>query len=344
LATIAKQYGDKVRFVYKDNPLPFHPRAEPASEVAIEVRTRRGDAAFWKFHDAVLADNQHLDDDALVAAAVQVGVDKSAALAAIQAKKHHATIDETASLAEDVSANGTPTFFINGRRLVGAQPLEKFTEIIDAELARAQALVKQGTPASAVYDATIKNGKTAEQPTAVSVPAPTATSPSRGPANAKIVVQYFGDFQCPFCRRVEPTLVELEKAYPGQVRIVWRNLPLPMHDRAPLAAEAAMEAFAQRGSAGFWAYHDELMADQAATDRAGLERAAQKIGLDMVRFTRALDNHVHAAEVEADTRIAAAAKISGTPGFTINGYFLSGAQPFSKFKKLADYSLARKNP
>ncbi len=344
LAAIAKQYGSKVRFVYKDNPLPFHPRAEPASEVALEVRARRGDAAFWKFHDAVFADNQHLDDDSLALAAAQAGLDKSAALAVIQSKKHHALVDATANLAEDVQATGTPTFFINGRRLVGAQPLERFTEIIDAELARAEGMVKQGTPASALYEAIIKNGKTGEQPTAVTVPAPTAGSPSRGPTNAKIVVQYFGDFQCPFCRRAEPTLVELEKAYPGQVRVVWRNLPLPMHDRARLAAEAAMEAFAQRGSAGFWAYHDELMTDQAATDRAGLEHAAQKIGLDMPRFVRALDSHSHAAEIEADERAAATAKISGTPGFTINGYFLSGAQPFLKFKKIADYSLARKNP
>jgi protein-disulfide isomerase len=343
LAQIEKQYGSKVRFVYKDNPLPFHARAEPATEVALEVRARKGDAAFWKFHDAVLADNQHLDDDALAQAAAEVGLDKNAALAAIQAKKHHAEIEATAALADELEANGTPTFFVNGRRITGAQPFEQFATLIDAELAHASGMVKQGTPASAVYEAIIKTGKS-DAPTAVAVPAPTAASPSRGPANAKIVVQYFGDFQCPYCKRVEPTLVELEKAYPNQVRIVWRNLPLPMHERAPLAAEAAMEAFAQKGSAGFWAFHDELMADQTATDRAGLERTAAKVGLDLARFVRALDTHAHAAEVARDAKIAAAANITGTPGFTINGYFLSGAQQLVKFKRIADYSLSTMGP
>jgi predicted DsbA family dithiol-disulfide isomerase len=86
------------------------------------------------------------------------------------------------------------------------------------------------------------------------------------------------------------------------------------------------------------------MADQTATDRAGLERTAQKTGLDMVRFSRALDTHLHAAAVDADAKIAAAAKITGTPGFTINGYFLSGAQPLSRFKKIANFSLANNKP
>ncbi|HVY46560.1 MAG TPA: thioredoxin domain-containing protein, partial [Minicystis sp.] len=225
LGQLAQLYGDKLRVVYKDNPLPFHPHAEPATEVALEVRARKGDAAFWKFHDALFADQTHLEDAQLADAAAQVGLDRKLALAAIQSKKHAAAIDESKDLAEDVEAQGTPTFFINGRKLVGAQPIEKFRAIIDDEIAHAADVVKRGVPASRVYDELTKAGKSAPEPNRLAVPAPTAANPSRGPANAPVVVQVFSDFQCPFCKRLEPTLLDLEKAFPGKIRIVWRNLP-----------------------------------------------------------------------------------------------------------------------
>ena len=181
----------------------------------------------------------------------------------------------------------------------------------------------------------MKEGKEPPPPEKKQVAAPTKDNPVKGPANAKVTIQIFSDFQCPFCKRVEPTLKQVSDEYKDKVKFVWRNMPLPFHQDAPLAAEAAMEVFAQKGSAGFWKYHD-LLFDAQGTDagikRENLEKLAQDIGCDMTKFKEALDSHKHKAQIDADTAVASQASINGTPAFAINGYFISGAQPYAAFK------------
>jgi protein-disulfide isomerase len=340
--SLERQYGDKIRVVFKHNPLPFHQRAEPAAELAIEARAQKGDAAFWKVHDLLWDAKGKLENDDLQSIAQAAGLNAPAVAKAIETKKHKAVIDADQDLAEDLDARGTPTFYINGRRLVGAQPIEKFQAIIDEEIARADALIAGGTPASKVYEAIQKNAVGPQAPEKKSVPAPTKASPSRGAAGAKVTIQIFSDFQCPFCKRVEPTIANILEAYPGKVRVVWRNLPLSMHEDAQLAAEAAIEAHRQKGDAGFWKMHGLLFEAQATPDglkRQALEKHAAAVGLDIAKFKAALDSGAHTAQVEQDKKIAEAAKIGGTPAFVINGYFLSGAQPFAKFRKVIDRAL-----
>jgi len=127
--------------------------------------------------------------------------------------------------------------------------------------------------------------------------------------------------------------------YGNRVKIVWRNSPLDFHQDAPLAAEASYEAFVQKGSDAFWKFHDKLFEKQPEIKRPTLEAIAQELGLDMAKFKAALDNHTHKAAIDKDKQIADAAGIRGTPGFTINGYFVSGAQPFQQFDKLIKLAL-----
>ena len=121
-------------------------------------------------------------------------------------------------------------------------------------------------------------------------------------------------------------------------------MPLPFHKNAPMAAEAAQEVFAQKGSAAFWTFHDAIFAgdgaDEARTDRAALEKQAQAQGLDMDRkFKAALDGNTHKAKIDADAELGNKAGINGTPAFVINGYYVSGAQPEATFKKLINRAL-----
>ena len=337
------EYGDKLRLVFKHNPLPFHPRAEPAAELAMEARAQKGDAGFWRVTELLWAQNGKLEQQDLDAVAATAGLNVALAAKAMQTHKYKAQLDQDQDLSDEVMASGTPHFFINGQRLVGAQPIEKFREVIDAQLVVAKAEIAKGTPAAKVYDALLKDAKSAAAPEKKTIAAPTKDSPSRGPANAKVTVQIFADFQCPFCKRANPTLTELDAAFPGKIRFVWRNLPLPMHANAPLAAEAAMEAFAQKGSAGFWKMHDlmfeNLGAQPDALERPSLEKYAATVGLDPRKLATALDTRSHKAFIDAEAAAANAAGISGTPAFVINGYFLSGAQPLSKFKKLVALAL-----
>ncbi len=366
LRQLAADYGDKIRLVWKHDPLPFHLRAAAAAELAAEARAQKGDKGFWEAHDllflkacqgdgatdkstceshgATWIDNQTtLTDADLLGRAKALGLDAKRVAAAIAGNKHAAEIDADADLADDSAAHGTPHFFINGRRLVGAQPIEKFKAVIDEELVKAEALIKGGVPAAKVYERTEAAATPMPPPEKKTVPAPTRDNPGRGPAGAKVVVQMFADFECPYCKKVAPTVEALEKAFPGKIRVVWRNRPLSMHPHAALAAEAAMEAYAQKGSTGFFAMYELLFAAQGQPDgleRPALERYAIQLGLDPVKFARALDTSAHKATIDADARIADAAGINGTPGFVINGYFVGGALPLAKFTKIVRRALA----
>src|SRR5262249_167723 len=131
--------------------------------------------------------------------------------------------------------------------------------------------------------------------------APAADAPFKGGKNAKVVLQEFSDFQCPFCSRVTPTIKQLIDEYKDKIKIVWRNYPLPFHKEAQPAAEAAMEVYAQGGADKFWAYHDLLFANQRALSRADLEKYAEEVGgINMAKFRAALDNKTHEARVKAD--------------------------------------------
>ncbi len=336
LEQIRRDYGDKVRIVWRDSPLPFHPRAEPAAELARFARLTQGDAGFWNVHDKLFASQPKLEDADLEQVARDAKLDVAKAMAAVKGKSFEKGIDDDLAVADDFEASGTPHFFINGRRMVGAQPLEKFKAVIDEEITKADALIRAGTARTAIYDALVKDGKGPAEPEQKTIAPAPANAPFRGTANAKVVIQQVSDFQCPFCSRVETTLEELLKAYPGKIKIVWRDKPLPMHPDAPLAAEAAREAYAQKGNDGFAKMHKLLFANQQKLKRDDLDGYAKSIGLDMTRFARALDSHAHQATVEADIKATEAAGATGTPAFFVGPYFISGAQPIGKFKKVID--------
>jgi protein-disulfide isomerase len=162
--------------------------------------------------------------------------------------------------------------------------------------------------------------------------------PAVGPQSAKVTIVEFSDFQCPYCSKASRTVQQLRETYGDKIRVVFKQHPLPFHDNASLAAQAAAEANAQ-GS--FWPFHDRLFANQKALARTDLEATAQALGLDMARFRSALDSGVHKPHVEQDTAQAIALGAGGTPAFFINGRLLSGAQPLEVFKQAIDQELAR---
>jgi protein-disulfide isomerase len=344
LKEVRAKYGDKVRLVWKDEPLPFHPHAMPAAELAREARAEKGEAGFWAAHDALFDAAPNLADDDLTALGKTLGLDAGRLKGALAQDRHAAKIHADQDLADDVNAAGTPHFFINGRRLVGAQPIAKFSAVIDEEIAHARAVLAAGTAPAALYDTLMKTAERPKLADAVRV-APRATAPFKGPANAPVVIEEFADFQCPFCGRADVTLHAVTKAYGPKVKLVWRNLPLPFHPYALGAAEAAAEAQRQKGNAGFWTMHDKLFAHQSDADGAGLDRAAldryaREMALDITAFDKAIDENRHAAEISADTDAATAAHISGTPAFIIGGYLVAGAQPLDKFTRVIEQVLA----
>jgi len=137
----------------------------------------------------------------------------------------------------------------------------------------------------------------------------------RGPQDAPITVVEYGDFECPYCGRAEPVIRELLAGH-GDVRYVWRHLPLSdVHPQAQLAAEAA-EAAAAQGA--FWEMHDMLFEHQDALRTPDLVRYAADLGLDVERFRSDLRRHAGATSVAEDIDSADLSGVSGTPTFFIN--------------------------
>ena len=345
LQRLRSEFGDRIRFVWKDEPLSFHPRAVPAATLARAARAQKGDAAFWTTHDKLFEPQATLAEQELEDIAKSVGLDVPKAMSSVQTRSFAKAIDVDLALADDVQAIGTPHLFINGRRVIGARPFEQIKPVVAAELARAEAMVRGGVKAAAVYDTIMKDAKGAPEPERKTVAASTLPAPFRGAANAKVVIQEFSDFQCPFCGRAEPTIDQLLKDYPGQVKVVWRNLPLPFHDNAELAAEAAREAFTQKGNDGFSRMRELLFKHQREDDglsRAAIEGYAKEIGLDLPKLAAALDAGTHKAAILADKKAAADANISATPAFVVGTVLVSGAQSLQKFKKAVELTLAEK--
>jgi Na+/H+ antiporter NhaA len=138
----------------------------------------------------------------------------------------------------------------------------------------------------------------------------------RGPADAPVTVVEYGDFECPYCGRAEPVVRELLQAF-GDVRYVWRHLPLSdVHPNAQLAAEAA-EAAAVQGA--FWEMHDLLLDHQDALQPRDLISYAERLGLDTGRFLEDLRSHAGAPRVAEDVDSADLSGVSGTPTFFVNG-------------------------
>jgi protein-disulfide isomerase len=342
LKQVIAAYPNDVRMVWKDNTLPFHPRAKPAATLARHAYKQKGDKGFWEAHDALFASQPKLEDEDLKGIAEKIGLKWDDVKAAIDSNKYAEKLDGSMELANDVQARGTPHFFINGVRLSGAQPLDAFKKAIDEQLAKAKGLMAKGVARGKVYDELMKDAKGPPPPEKKEIAAPDAQSPVKGPANAKVTIQVFSEFQCPFCKRVKPTMDEIEKEYAGKVKIVWRHMPLPFHADAPLASQAAQEAFAQKGNTAFWKFHDKLFEAQGGEEglkRPNLEKIAGELGLNMDKFKAALDSGTHKAKVDADMKIGNDAGINGTPAFVINGYYLSGAQPAAAFKKLINRAL-----
>lgn len=207
--------------------------------------------------------------------------------------------------------------------------------------------------------ATTLTGGTLQQPTPQQ---PTAAPPQNsrvqvsvdddpvlGSASAPLTIIEFSDYQCPFCQRFhQQTWTQLKTDYidSGKVKFVYRDFPLPFHQNAEIAAEAANCA-GEQGK--YWEMHEQLFAkgsgDGTGLDAASLKSYAAGLGLNAANFATCLDGSKYASEIQKDTADGTTAGVSGTPTFFIGspsaGYqMLVGAQPYAAFQQAITQELA----
>jgi protein-disulfide isomerase len=304
-------YGRDLRFAVAMHPLPMHPHARDAALVAL---------ASTHFEET----HAHLFEIGGVA-------DPNAARAPFE------SLANAEQLGAKLRVRGTPTFFINGKRVTGAQPYATFDKMVSHELATARGLVASGTRPSRVYDALLDEARANPAPLPEDDDAPKLVPaavgmtglPFLGRDDAAKTIVLFTDLECPYCKRLDARLREFTKTH-DDVRVVFRNHPLPMHPHARLAAKAAIAASAQNGLAHFV---EIVFAHQDALDRAKLVAYASQAGLDVPRFTRDLDSDETAHALAEDEALGNKLDVKGTPSSFVEGKLVVGAQPLTTFEE-----------
>jgi protein-disulfide isomerase len=186
--------------------------------------------------------------------------------------------------------------------------------------------------ASASKWAHVQQRRLLEDPVAIQV----GGAPSIGPQNASITLVEFSDFQCPYCAAAAPELTAVLKAYPTQVKLIFKEYPLETHSQAALAAAAAVAAHKQ---GKFWPMYDAMFAARDDLSRDNLMVLAQKNGLDLKRFQTDLDSTEVKEAITRDVQDGDRAGVAGTPTLFIDGQKYNGPIDLQSLKPVVDAEL-----
>jgi len=159
------------------------------------------------------------------------------------------------------------------------------------------------------------------------------SSPSKGPAGARVTIVEFSDFECPFCKRGRDIMDQVLKMYPNDVKLVFKHLPLEFHSKAEPASRAAIAA----GNQGkFWEMYNALFDNQNKLGDEFYLEQAKTLGLNIDKFKADMASEATKKALDADKAIAKANQIQGTPAFFVNGIAVRGAYPPDHFKSIID--------
>ncbi len=339
LDTLTRMYPGQLRWVHRT--LPLDEDETVGAEAALAAAAQ---GQFRPMNDRLYALAGRVDRAAVELLARELGLDMLRFRADLDTRAYRAQISADTADARGLGVSGTPTFFINGRSVHGAQGLKVFVDVVDEELARAGSS-KGG------YDQLVAAGKLqADAPPDTEHAGfeldPNATyrvglglpGHQLGPDAAPVTIVVWSDFQCPYCQRSVAVVAKLREKYGDDVRVVFRHLAMQFHRNAGIAAEAAIAA-AEQGK--FWAYHDQLWAHFGSLTRADLDGFAVAAGLDVGVFKAALDSRRYRDLVVQESATALALGVDGTPTMFINGQPVVGSRDFDGMDKVVSAHLAR---
>ena len=189
--------------MFRQQPLPFHNNAMPAAEASMAANAQ---GKFWEMHDKLFANQQALDRPSLEKYAQEIGLNMAKFKADLDGHKYKDQIEKDSKDGTAAGASGTPSFFVNGKPLVGAQPFDAFKTAIDDAIKGADELLKKGTPPDKLYQKILETLPSAPQgqaapagggaePPAEHVEIDAGNAPSKGPKNAVVTILEFSDFQ-----------------------------------------------------------------------------------------------------------------------------------------------------
>lgn len=327
LETLFKNYSGKIRWIFHHYPLPMHPGSDRTHEASACAQEQ---GKFWEFHDALFGLPEAPKEADLKTLAGKLGLDLVKFQECTQGRRYQKLVREDIEEGNQKGVQGTPTVFINDQVIGGAYPYEYFVQVVEGILNPKKVPSPPPGPASLPR----------EPSPAVPVQFDDLDGkPSLGPKEAPVTLVEFSDFECPFCKRVTPTLGQLMKNYPGKIRRIWRHYPLSFHrgsDRAHEASECARE------QNKFWEYHDKLFETQGSPrEDAPLAGLAGSLGLNKKKFEKCLKSGKYQALIQKEISKGNQAGVQGTPAVFINGELISGAQPYENFDRIVKQELAK---
>lgn len=338
LVRLKQAFGNELRLVWVDRPIPGHPHAEDAAHWVQALQATSGSAATWRLLGAALSAESTPDASALERWTLQIGADPRAV------RRRVALVSATASaeraLAGRYDVRRTPTIYLDGLRVEGVVDAARLALLVRHELGAGASLVAAGTPRSDVYARRVaKNliGLGPDVPERACVPV--SSSPVRGAATPLVTLVEFCDYESDGCRRLEPTLQALLRLHPTDVRLVWKGLSLDEHSGDVGAERLALAARSSRGDAGFWAMHDRLLAARAPLDSAALSKIAADSGLDSARALGAPSGGA-ARGPGANDVLADRLGVNGVPTCFVNGRPIACSGPGAEFARAVEAELA----
>ncbi|WP_434423559.1 DsbA family protein [Nannocystis pusilla] len=345
LEHLLEDYRDDLRVVFRSQTLPGFADGERAAEAALAAGAQ---GQFWPMHRR-LYDTMQFDRAALKQSAEALGLDVPRFLDDLDAGVYSGTRIRHRRQAVELGIYFSPVALVNGRPVIGFRDEAAWHALIDEEILAAQARLRAGTPRADLYaavmdgavvaplevdDATAQQRRIlAERFKAAEAPPPqraeagkryavdAGVAPTLGPADAPVLLVAFMDFECPFCRKAATEgIAELRRRYPNDVRIAYRQLPLPIHSAADSAARAVVAADKQNR---FWDFAEKLLA-APRLGRRTYAAIARELGLDEARFLADLDSAEVAQVVRDDLVYARRLGLDATPAIFVNGRYVDG--------------------
>lgn len=341
----------RVYYEFKDFPLTsIHPTAPRVHEAGQCVYELNGPETYWEAHNVFFNTQdqwggnlpQDQQDAILIDLLKELDVDETALQTCLESGRYAADVQVDMDEGIFLGLSGTPSFFIDGFLLVGAQPYEVFEQVI--------ALAEAGELAQAVADSQREQQQaaiaqaTAEAAANLPVEVDLGNAPAKGDPNAPVVIVEYSDYQCPFCARHATTTMAPLQQYidSGQVYYVFKDFPIDsIHPQAQKAHEAARCARELGGDEAYWKMHNILFDNQNSwgspfppSHIPVIKALASQLGFDQAEFDTCLDSDKYYDAVRAEVNEGIGFSITGTPTFFINGERLVGAQPFETFERI----------
>jgi protein-disulfide isomerase len=168
---------------------------------------------------------------------------------------------------------------------------------------------------------------------------PTQGAPVLGPANARVTLVEFSDFQCPYCSKASTQIAAILKAYPNDVKLIFKQFPLDSHPQALISAQASLAAHNQ---GKFWQLHDLMFANRTKLSPGAIHFWADSLKLDMKKFDADLNSPTVKKQVMKDLEDGEKAGVEGTPTLYIDGQRYNGDLDLAKVKPVIDGELKKK--